>query len=117
MTVKSVGLAFHHTSTRTCLCPVNNEWTHEDNKSPRIWDYGATSYRNAVSGAPLGWLDDSPRAYNTCLTDQRGIPNRHTHIHLQAGLANKAITGLIWMFDFQRVSASFMLENDQLSMG
>ena len=43
-----------------------------------------------------GWLDDSPRAYNTCLTDQRGIPNTPP----AAGLANKAITGLIWMFDF-----------------
>ena len=41
----------------------------------------------------------------------------HTYTNPSAGLANTAITGLIWMFDFQRVSASFMLENGQLSLG
>lgn len=51
-----------------------------DNKSPRIWDYGATSYRNAVSGSPLaGWMIHLMHTTHVSPTNEGYQTDTHIH--------------------------------------
>ena len=88
-----MGLAFYHTSTRTCLCPVNNNGFIKTTNHPESGTM-APPHIKIMQCRAHHWLVGS---FTSCIQHMSHRPTRdtkHTHIHLQ-DMPTKQ-----WMLDF-----------------